>query len=101
MADAETYKILASLLGGGAVGALITAGVTTYRSRPQPIAWRAELSPLFTPGSLGSNLKITVAMSDGGPETKCANLHLADLQLVNRGNKDFAKFAFGITLGEA
>jgi hypothetical protein len=94
----ETYKIVASLIGGGAVGAIITAIVTSYRNRVQPVGRRIEILPLLTSSSPGSTLKPEVTLSDGSTDYKFKNLFVADVQIVNRGNKDFPSFAFGMTL---
>ncbi len=95
----ETYKIVASLVGGGAVGAIITAIVNSFRNRIQPVGRRLEVSILFTPSFFaGSALNPSVIVSDGTTDYKFPNLFVADVQLVNRGNRDLAAFTFGITL---
>lgn len=99
MADSiETYKIVASLIGGGAVGAVITALLTTYRNRIQPVGRRIEILPLLTSSFSGSVLKPEVTVSDGVTAYKFGNLYVADVQIVNRGNKDHPAFSFGFTL---
>jgi hypothetical protein len=94
-------QIAASILGGGAVGAIITAVVTSYRGRVQPIGRRVEVSPLFTSGFAGSSLTANVTVSDGTTDYKFPNLHVADIQLVNRGNRDLPTFTFGVTLSKS
>lgn len=94
----ETYKVVASLLGGGAVGAIITAVVASYRNRVQPVGKRLEVTPVFTSPTAGSTLNPTISVSDGGVDHRLRNLFVADLQVVNRGNRDMASFSFGITL---
>jgi hypothetical protein len=96
----ETYKIVASLIGGGAVGAIITALVGTYRNRIQPVGKRIEILPLLTSSFSGSALKPEVTVSDGSTSFKFGNLYVADVQIVNRGNKDHSQFTFGITLAD-
>lgn len=94
----EIYKIVASLVGGGAVGAVITAVATSYRNRIQLVGKRVEILPLLTSSSSGSVLKPEVTVSDGTTDYKFSNLHVADVQIVNRGNRDHLTFSFGITL---
>lgn len=91
-------KIATSVLGGGAVGAIITAVATSYRGRVQPIGRRVEVSPLFTSGFAGSSLTANVTVSDGTTDYKFSNFHVVDIQLVNRGNRDLPTFTFGVTL---
>ena len=92
------WKIVASLLGGGAVGAIITAVVTTFRGRRQPIGYRIDTIPVFQ-STLGSSaFKAVLTVDDNNTKSEFTNLYLAEIQLVNRGNKDYAKFAFGFTL---
>lgn len=98
MEQAQLLQLGAALLGGGAVGAVITAFVTSYKSRVQPIGKRVEVSPLFTSEFGGPTFSTSVTVSDGTTDYKFPNLHLAEIQLVNRGNRDLAAFTFGITL---
>jgi len=96
--EAQILQIGATLLGGGAVGAIITGLVSSYRGRVQPIGKRVEVSALFASDFGGANFSTSVTVSDGSADYKFSNLHVADVQLVNRGNRDLATFDFGITL---
>lgn len=98
MEEAQILQIGASILGGGAVGAVITGLVTSYKARVLPIGRRVEVSPLFTSNFGGTNFSTSVTVSDGTTDYKFPNLHVAEVQLVNRGNRDLAAFNFGITL---
>lgn len=97
----QIIQIGASLLGGGAVGAVITSLVTSYRGRVQPVGRRVEVSPLFTSDFAGSAFNTNVTVSDGTADYKFPNLHVADIQLVNRGNRYLSSFTFGITLDKS
>jgi hypothetical protein len=79
-------QVGASLLGGGAIGAIITAAVATHRARVQPVGQRIEVSPLFTSSFSGSSFNPSVTVSVGTTEFKFPNLYVADIQVVNRGN---------------
>jgi hypothetical protein len=92
--------VIASLLGGGAVGAVITMIATTFRGRKQPVGRRIDISPVFTTGFSGSTLSTNITINDGVNNYNFPNLYVADIQIVNRGNRDFATFTFGITLGQ-
>jgi hypothetical protein len=99
MFDLKPYlTVIGSLLGGGLMGALVTAGITSYRSRLQPVGRRIEIDPILRPKPEGTTLtaKITVEY-DYRPHT-FDNLFLARIQIVNQGNKDHDEFSFGITL---
>jgi hypothetical protein len=98
----EVGKIAAALVGGGAVGAMITATVTAHRNRIQPVGKRVEVTPLFTPhASPESLLRPSITISDGTADYKFKNLFLTDIQVVNRGNRDLPTFSFGVTLAKA
>ena len=99
--DATPYlPIVASLIGGGAVGAIITAFVTTFRNRKQPIGRRIDVSPVFTSGLSGPTLTTRITISDGTKNYSFSNLYVADVQIVNQGNRDFDTFTFGLTLSQ-
>ncbi|OUE47468.1 hypothetical protein BZY94_05095 [Burkholderia territorii] len=94
----QIVQIGASLLGGGAIGAIISASVATHRGRVQPVAKRVEVTPLFASDFAGAAFNPSVTVSDGSTDLKFSNLHVAEIQVVNRGNVDRQKFSFGITL---
>jgi len=100
MNEIEWAKIPASLLGGGAVGALITTFITGYRSRIQPVGYRIEFLPIFkdTLGSSSLHVQVTLFEESSDKSQKYGNLHLAQIRLLNKGNKDFDQFTFGATL---
>ena len=98
MENNQLFQIAASILGGGAVGAVITVLATSYKARLLPVGKRVEVSPLFTSDFGGASFSTSVTVSDGQTDYKFPNLHMAEVQLVNRGNRDLAAFNFGITL---
>lgn len=109
--ELQWWHIVVPLFTGGAFGALITAVVTSYRNRIQPVGRRVDVLPLFIqltdtlPVLRGKNseevsLNTTISISRGTKEYKFPNLFLVDIQVINKGNKDFEEFPFGITLDE-
>jgi hypothetical protein len=96
--DLDYVKITASIFGGGLAGAFLTNLITLYRSRIQPVGKRIDVQTLFAPGFTGSTLRPTVSVSDGKTTYQFTNLHIADISVVNRGNRDFEIFEFGLTL---
>lgn len=94
----QWIPVIASLIGGGFAGAVLTNVISAYRARIQPIGRRIDVAPLFTPGLSGSTLRPTVTLADGDTTYPFTNLYVAEVQVVNRGNKDFKSFSFGLTL---
>lgn len=87
-----------TLIGGGAAGSIITAAVTSFRNRVQPVGFRAEPVAMFrgTTDQKGVNLK--VALESDGKTYEFPNLHAIDVEISNNGNADRASFEFGLTL---
>ena len=100
MSEINWLQIIAALLGGGAVGAVITALVSAYRARQQPVGRRIDVLPVFRPSRSAGQLEAAIAVSSGGKAVTFTNLFLAEVQVVNRGNRDLDEFAFGATLGD-
>ena len=96
--DVSWPTIIASLAGGGAMGAVLGAAATAIRARIQPVGYRAESSPLLRPISDGSNVRTKVTILHADQEFKFENLHLVEVQITNRGNLDRPSFPFGLTL---
>ncbi|MEI7462423.1 MAG: hypothetical protein WCK15_23750 [Pirellula sp.] len=96
--DWEVVKILSGVLGGGAVGAVITNVVTSYRNRVQPVGHRITVSPLFSPNLRDTVIRPVVSVQVGDERLDFANLFVAEVQVLNRGNRDFDSFTFGISL---
>jgi hypothetical protein len=98
MADVQWYTIVIPLVGGGAMGALINASVSACRNRMQAVGQRIEFLAVFRDTLGTSSLRTQVTVSDGQSDHRYDNLHIGQVQLVNRGNKDFGEFKVGITL---
>jgi hypothetical protein len=94
----EWIKIGAGVLSGGLAGAVLTNAITAYRSRIQPVGKRIDVTPLFSPGFTGSALSPSITVTSGATTYQFSNLHVADVQVFNRGNRDLAHFSFGLTL---
>lgn len=98
MPDINWIQIGAALLGGGAMGAIISSVVTSVRNRFQPIGNRVDTLSVFRQKLGESSLKTEITISVKDSEYKFNNLFLIDIQIVNKGNKDINEFPFGITL---
>lgn len=92
------YQVLPALLGGGAVGALINAAFAARRNRIQPVGRRIDVTPIFRQANGASGLRAKIAITDNGNTNTFENLFIADVQIINRGNRDLDQFPFGITL---
>ena len=85
-------------MGGGAMGSVIMAAVTHFRSRVQPIGYRVQYLKVFQ-GTMGSSsLQTYLKISDGQHVSNFDNLFIAEIDVDNKGNKDFDAFSFGMTL---
>jgi hypothetical protein len=103
LAETNWIQIASSLVGGGAVGAIITLLVTTYRNRKQPVALRQEIVPVFTAKMLGKSditAQLNLSSPNGGYGQDVPNLSIINLEVLNSGNKDYASFKFGVTLSD-
>ncbi|MEO8382495.1 MAG: hypothetical protein ABI779_22740 [Acidobacteriota bacterium] len=100
MFDPKWIPIVATLLGGGAAGALITLLVTSYRNRRQPVGFRKDLLPVFRQTVSDQRFSATVRIDAGDRTLEFDNLSLATIELVNRGNRDLSSFSVGFTLAK-
>ena len=101
MDQVNWIHVIASLIGGGAVGAIINTLVSSYRSRLQPVGHRLETLPVFIPQSGDtSGLTAKIMVMHGNMATTFNNLYLAEVQVINKGNRDLDEFKFGVTLGD-
>ena len=80
------------------MGAVITATVTHFRNRVQPIGYRVQYLRVFQ-GTMGSSsLQAYLKITDGQHVSNFDNLFIAEIDVDNKGNKDFETFSFGMTL---
>jgi hypothetical protein len=98
MPDTNWVLVGASLFGGGACGAVITNVVSAVRNRKQPVGYRIDMDPVFEGTLSDSGLPARLTITDPSGPVELDNLFLAELQFVNRGNKDLKDFRLGITL---
>ncbi len=95
--------LVVALLAGGAMGAVINAVVSSYRDRIQPIGFKQESIVIVKKeANLPAVARLIVRENPfkAGAERSVENLSLARMTLVNKGNQDFEKFVFGITVDD-
>lgn len=95
----EILKILGSVLGGGAVGALITWRVTEYRNKKQNVKYFVSIETLFNPQSINNDIT-RITFSGATSNYNYENLYIATLSFENIGNKEIENFNVDITLPE-
>ena len=92
------------LLGGGAMGAIITAYINYRKNRRQPVGYRKDIVDIFRKKrdhpKLAARLLVREHPLQPSPEYEIDTLSLARVSLTNLGNQDLAKFTFGITMNE-
>lgn len=100
----ETIKqylpIIASLIGGGFAGAILTNIVSAYRSRRQPVGYRIDIDPILRPKPEGTSLPARITIDHQGAQYVFNNLFIVRIDIANQGNKDYEEFSFGLTLAE-
>jgi hypothetical protein len=68
------FPIVAGVVGGGAAGAIITALVTSYRNRVQPVALRVSSHEMFRSANKPEGTNVKVLISDGQNKYEYDNL---------------------------
>ncbi len=79
------------------MGAVVTALVTRYRNRRQPIAYKMETIEIFKKNPELISLQ-AVLMEGDKPNFTADNFSIARITLINKGNQDIEQFSFGVTL---
>lgn len=97
MNDPNWWQIVPALVGGGAMGALLTAGITSFRGRRQPIGYRTNIIPIFHGSQGGSSLSAELTVWTRTDQVGISSLFVHEVLLINRGNRDFDRFTAGIT----
>lgn len=100
MPEINWLQLVVALLGGGAAGAVIAAIVSAHRARRQPVGSRIEIVPVFRPSGSAAQLQAAIAVTHAGKTVTFQNLFLAEIQVVNKGNRDLDELNFGATLGD-
>jgi len=95
----DIIKIGSGFLGGGLAGAILNNIIANKKSRIQPIGKRVKISNVFTPNDLVYPHLTKITFSDTTSESyHFDNLTIAQVEIINSGNKDFDTFEFGLTL---
>jgi hypothetical protein len=102
MNETNWIPVVASLIGGGAAGAIISNTITWIRNRKQTIVFKTEVVPVFRPAAKGQlDTKIMVPEhQDSNKYHTFDNLFILEMRITNTGNQDFTEFEFGVSLGD-
>lgn len=113
MADVQWVPVIAALLGGGAMGAIIAALVTHYRNRRQPVGYKKEIIEIFRKHPQYNSLRALLALGGTPPAVGSGsgsgfqpgsqgvlvdNFSIVRYTLINKGNQDIGEYEFGVTL---
>jgi hypothetical protein len=88
------WQVVAALAGGGAMGAILTASITSFKNRVQPVLYTVRVE-LLSPTRPGISLNFR---DEFGTYWQYPNLYEITVSLRNQANKDWAQFSFGLTL---
>lgn len=80
------------------MGAFITAIITSRRNRKQPVGFRISILEVFNQDFGPAGLEAVLRVGRGAEAVEFQNLFLAEVEVVNRGNRDFPSFECGITV---
>ncbi len=94
----EILKISASIIGGGAMGAVITAFINNRKNRIQRIGKSVKVTDIFFPNPLMDPHITRITISGTTESYHYESLFLCHIEIENIGNKDFKSFDYGLTL---
>jgi len=95
MSNYEFYQIFFSFISGSLVGVIVDTIIKNYKNRIQPIVKQIYIKELY---KTNSSLPFKVKLDMDNDLFQFENMFLAEIQVINKGRKDFEKFFFGITL---
>jgi len=95
-------SVIATLIGGGAMGALIAGYLLHRRNKRQPVVYSKEIIHIFRKNKDFEELEARLLVKDttlaGAPEQSVDYLSLVRITLTNKGNTDIDEFKFGVSL---
>jgi len=95
----STFLIIAvTALTSSTAGALIYAGLKTYRQRQQPIGHRVDVFPAFDTPLGATCARSQLLLSDGQQSYSYADFRLVQIYISNEGDWNFDAFHLGLTL---
>jgi len=96
----EIIKIVASILGGGLAGSILTNIISNRRNKIQPVGYEINVNNIFSSSVLFQSHFTKISLSNEDETFQFDNLFISEITIKNHGNKDFTDFEFGITLPE-
>jgi hypothetical protein len=92
-------ETLLTLLGGGAMGALIKIAYDFKRERVQSIFSGVRVFSLFRRDDKDKEFHAVVSVVHDGRATEFGTIYVADVMLRNSSDRDYSVFDFGIAMG--
>lgn len=96
--DETWIRTLITLLGGGAMGALIKIAYDLRREKIQTVSRGIRVFPLFRRDKDHKDFDAVLSVVHDGRSAEFRNLFVADVMLHNRGSHDYSEFEFGISI---
>lgn len=94
----DIIKISSGILGGGLAGAILNNLAAKRKARIQPIAKRVKISNIFIPSNLVDPHITKITFSGTTSQNyHFDNLTIAQIEIINSGNKDYESFEFGLS----
>jgi hypothetical protein len=98
MTQDDWIKVIGGIAGGGLMGAILTNILTSWRNRIQPVSYRMEHSRIFTSDPAEKALHARVTVLHASETFEYHNLHIAEIEIANKGGKDLGDLRFGLSL---
>jgi hypothetical protein len=100
MADANVLSIVASLVGGGAVGSILTLVANGLKGRVPRVSYRLDYTQIFRNTLGSSSLRTQVTVTDKRTKFTYDNLHVVQISIWNSSSVDFPEFSLGLDLAQ-
>jgi len=101
MDNQEWVRLGGTLVGGGAMGALITAAIGAHRNRIQPVGYRIVSNRILSAEFSKTSLSCKLMLYSGNRTTTFDNILMSQVLIVNKGNRDMTCFRLGLTMKAA
>ena len=99
MNNVNWILIIVALIGGGAMGAIISQIFIWRRNKIQSVGQNIDLKPIFNSEIDNKILSSKIILEDiANQKVEFENIWIATIIIANKGNSDFKTFELGINL---